>query len=126
MVRRNVVASYQVLIGAGRHAEAAEVARKLIEKLGDDDANTFNALAWAGYLTGSPIAANLAQARMAYELTAGKNVPMVNTLARVLKTLGHAEEAVAVAEQGVANAETDNDREIMAECLEYCREPPAG
>ena len=126
MVRRDVVASYQVLIGVGMHAESAEIARKLIAKLGDDDANTLNALAWAGYLTGSPTNANLAQARMAYELTAGKNIPMVNTLARVLKTLGHGEEAVAVAEQGVADAVTDDGREIMAACLEYCREPPAG
>ena len=126
MVRRNVVASYQVLIGAGMYAEAAEVARNLTRKLGDDDAKTLNALAWAGYATGSPVEANLAQARAAYRLTGGENISMVNTLARVLKTLGHDQEAVAVAEHGVAKAVTDDDRQTMAECLAYCREQPPG
>ena len=126
MVRRDVVASYQVLIGAGIYADAESVARKLIEKLGDGDARVFNSLAWAGYLTASPIEANLAQARRAYELTAGESIPVADTLARILATLGHRDEAIAVAEDGLAKAATDTERETMAACLEYCRERPAG
>lgn len=56
----------------------------------------------------------------------GENIAIVDTLARVLATLGHRDEAIAVAEAGLAKAGTTHDRRTMTGCLEYCREQPAG
>lgn len=124
MLRRGVASSYQVLIGAGRLDEATAVAQRLTDEL--DDAESHNALAWAGYLTGAPVEANLVQARRAFELTDGENIAIVDTLARVLATLGHRDEAISVAEEGLAKAATTHDRRTMAACLEHCRKQPAG
>jgi len=123
-LRDQVAKSYQVLIGAGRLDDAAAIALRLTEAL--DDAETRNALAWAGYLTGSPVEANLAQARRAFEMTGGEDIPIVDTLARILATVGRREEAIEVAEAGLAKADTTRDRAVMNECLEYCREQPSG
>ena len=123
MTRRGVATTYRVLVGAGMHAEAAEVARKLTAKF--DDAKTLNALAWAGYRSGVPVEENLAQAREAFRRTSGEDIPIVDTFARVLAALGHREEAISVAADGLAKASTESHRETMAECLEYCREQPA-
>ena len=86
MLRRDVASSYQVLIGAGRLDEATAVAQRLTEEF--DDAESQNALAWAGYLTGAPVEANPAQARRAFEMTGGDNIAIIDTLARVLAALG--------------------------------------
>ena len=118
MLRQGVVSSYQVLVGAGLLEDAAEVAQRLTEEL--DDAETYNALAWAGYLTGSPVEANLAQARRAFEMTEGQDIAIVDTLARVLATLGHKDEAVSIGEKALLEAETSSDRQVMLYCLEYC------
>ena len=118
MLRDRVASHYQVLVGAGLLEDAAEVAQRLIEEL--DDAETYNALAWAGYLTGSPVEANLAQARRAFEMTESQNIAIVDTLARVLATLGHKDEAVSIGEKALLEAETSSDRQVMLYCLEYC------
>ena len=118
MLRDDVASHYQVLLGAGLLEDAAEIAQRLIEEL--DDAETHNALAWAGYLTGSPVEANLAQARRAFEMTEGKDIAIVDTLARVLATLGHKDEAVSIGEKALLEAETSHDRQVMLYCLEYC------
>ena len=123
MLRRGVASSYQVLIGAGLLDEATGVAHRLTEEL--DDADSYNALAWAGYLTGSPVDANLDQARRAFEMTSGENIAIVDTLARVLAALGHRDNAISVAKEGLAKAATTDDRRIMNNCLEYCRKQPA-
>lgn len=115
--------AYQVLIGAGHLEQATAVAGRLTEAL--EDADSYNALAWAGYLTGSPVEANLDQARRAFEMTGGENIAIVDTLARVLATLGHRDEAISVAEAGLAKAGTTHDRRTMTGCLEYCRKQPA-
>ena len=122
LLRRQVARIYQVLVGAGLLKDAAAVAQQLIEEL--DDAETHNALAWAGYLTGSPVEANLAQARRAFEMTDGKDIAIVDTLARVLAILGHRDEAISAAETGLAKAETSFDRMAMTACLDYCRNHP--
>lgn len=124
MLRRGVASSYQVLIGAGCLDEATAVAQRLTEEL--DDAESHNALAWAGYLTGAPVEANLAQARRAFAMTGGENIAIVDTLARVLATLGHRDEAISVAQDGLAKAGTTHDRQTMEACLVYCRKQPAG
>ena len=123
MLRRGVASSYQVLIGAGLLDEATGVAHRLTEEL--DDADSYNALAWAGYLTGSPVEANLDQARRAFEMTDGENIAIVDTLARVLAALGHRDRAISVAQEGLAKAATTYDRRIMNDCLEYCRKQSA-
>ena len=118
MLRGEVTSSYQVLLGARLLEDAAEVAQRLIKEL--DDAETHNALAWAGYLTGAPVEANLAQARRAFEMTEGKDIAIVDTLARVLATLGYKDEAVSIGEKALVEAETSHDRQVMLYCLEYC------
>ena len=123
MLRQQVVICYQVLVGAGVLEDAAKAAQRLIEEF--DDPQTHNALAWAGYVTGSPVEANLAQARRAFELTEGKDVAIVDTLARLLADLGHMEEAVSIAEEAWREAETSSDRQIMVYCLEYLDDHPA-
>ncbi|MCY3621390.1 MAG: thioredoxin family protein [Gammaproteobacteria bacterium] len=121
LTREAVAACYQVLVGVGEHVQAASIASKLIERL--RDAETLNALAWAGYRTGSPVEENLAMAREAYAQTSGDNLPIVDTFARLLAVMGHRDEAVSIAEAGLAKATSDDDRTLMEQCLEYCRGP---
>lgn len=116
--RQSVAECYQVLIGVGEHETAATVASKLFERL--DDAETLNALAWAGYLTGLPIEVNLEMAREAYKQTGGNKLPIVNTFARLLAVLGDRDEAVSIAKAGLAKATSVEDRTLMNECLEFC------
>ena len=118
LLRRQVASSYQVLVGAGLLEDAAAVAQRLTDEL--DDAETQNVLAWAGYLTGSPVEANLVQARRAFELSGGENVAIMDTLARVLASLSHRDEAISVAESGLRKAETPHDRQAMTDCLDFC------
>lgn len=119
--REGVAACYEVLVGVGEHEAAGTIATDLIGKL--DDAETLNALAAAGYRSGSPIEKNLAMAREAYAETGGEDFPIVDTFARLLAAMGHRAEAVSVAEAGLAKAASDDDRTLMKQCLEYCRRP---
>lgn len=117
--RQSVAACYQVLVGVGEHEEATSIANQLIERI--DDAETLNALARAGYRAGSPVEEHLTMAREAYAQTGGDSLPIVDTLARLLAVMGRRDEAVSVAEAGLAKATTDDDRTLMEQCLEYCR-----
>lgn len=121
LTRQSVAACYQVLVGVGEHVGAASIADKLIKRL--DDAETLNALAWAGYLTGSPVEENLAMARQAWAQTGGDSPPIVDSYARLLAAMGHRDEAISVAEAGLAKATSDDDRTLLEQCLEYCRGP---
>ena len=121
LTRQSVAACYQVLVGVGEHVEAESIAAKLIERL--DDAETLNALAWAGYLTGSPVDGSLAMAREAHAQTGGDNLHIVDTFARLLAVMGHRDEAISITEAGLAKATSDDDRTLMERCLEYCRGP---
>ena len=124
VLRSSLASSYQVLIGAGLLDDAAALAQRATAEL--DDAETRNALAWAGYLTGKPVEANLAQAREAFAMTGGEDIAIVDTFARVLAALGRRDEAIAVAQAGLDKATTSHDRRTMAACLDYCRKPTAG
>ena len=53
-------------------------------------------------------------------MTEGQNIAIVDTLARVLATLGHKDEAVSIGEKALLEAETSSDRQVMLYCLEYC------
>ncbi|MYJ76136.1 MAG: hypothetical protein F4089_14045 [Gammaproteobacteria bacterium] len=115
---------YEILIGTGQSEHAGAIATRLIATL--DDANTRNALALAGYRTGSPVEENLAYAQEAFEMTGGEDLHIVDTLARLLANFKRGDEAIAVAEAGLEKAETAAERQLMNACLEYCRKQPAG
>ncbi|MBN1491602.1 MAG: thioredoxin fold domain-containing protein [Phycisphaerae bacterium] len=88
---REVGRYYEIFLGVGRLDDAAQVAQRLIDF--DDDAQTYNSLAWHGYRTGKPIPANVEQARKAFELTEGTSAAVIDTLARVLHATGQGAEA---------------------------------
>ncbi|MDE0422956.1 MAG: hypothetical protein OXK76_18980 [Gammaproteobacteria bacterium] len=115
---------YEILIGTGQSEHAGAIATRLIATL--DDAKTRNALALAGYRTGSPVEENLVYAQEAFAMTGGENLHIVDTLARLLASFKRRDEAIAVAEAGLEKAETTAERELMNACLEYCRKRPAG
>ena len=124
LTRQSVAGCYEVLVGVREYEEATSIAGQLIERV--HDAETLNALARAGYRTGSPIEENLAMARVAHAQTGGDSLPIVDTLARLLAVMGHRDEAVSVAEAGLAKATSDDDRTLMEQCLDYCRDEDAG
>lgn len=123
-LRRDIARSYEILIGTGELEEAGKIGARLIAML--DDAKTRNALAWAGYRSGSPVEENLVYAEEAFEMTGGQNLHVVDTLARLLASFKRRDEAIAVAEAGLGKAETTAERELMNACLEHCRKQPAG
>lgn len=123
-LRRNIARSYEILIGTGELEEAGKIGARLIATL--DDAKTRNALAWAGYRSGSPVEENLVYAEEAFEMTGGENLHVVDTLARLLASFKRRDQAIAVAEAGLEKAQTTAERELMDSCLEYCRKQPAG
>jgi thioredoxin 1 len=102
---------YQVLIGVGKNEQAAGLAERVLRF--DASAETYNALAWAGYLTGKPIKENLAQARKAHELSGGKSAAIIDTLARVLDKLGHKDEARTLVEGAIRRLESADDRSML-------------
>ena len=123
-LRGSIARSYEILIGTGQREEASKIAARLVAAL--DDAKTRNALASAGYRSGSPVEESLVYAREAFEMTGGDNLHVVDTLARLLAGFKRRDEAIAVAETGLEKAETPAERELMNACLEYCRKQPAG
>ena len=106
---------YEVLIGIGKHDAADRVARKALEVY--DGPETYNALAWAGYLTDHPTDANLAQARKAYDLTDGKDAAIVDTLVRVLGKLDQQEEACKILQRATADHPEGAAHEVIAQCV---------
>jgi thioredoxin 1 len=110
-----VSALYQVLIGLGHEAEAAKVADRLVKTV--DPTEAYNALAWAGYLTGKPTETNLEQARKANELAKGQNIAVIDTLARILNARGQKKEAIALAREGLNKSVTYQERQMMEACV---------
>ncbi|UCG34030.1 MAG: hypothetical protein JSU68_05210, partial [Phycisphaerales bacterium] len=107
-----VASSYhQVLLGVGKNEQAAALAERVLKF--DDSAETYNALAWAGYLTGKPIEENLAQARKAHGLSGGNDAAIIDTLARVLDKLGHEEEARLLVEEATRRLDSPDDRSML-------------
>ena len=80
-------------------------------------AETYNALAWAAYLSGKPLPENLTQVRRAYELAGEDNVMVLDTLGRVMHLLGRIDEAIARCEKALRKAKTEQDRFILQQCL---------
>ncbi len=106
---------YQILEGLGRTQDAAKVAARLIELL--DEPDTYNALAWNGYLSGKPTPADLEYARKADQLTEGKDIGVIDTLARLLHALGKKDEAIQTAERGVRLATGWQEQALIQETL---------
>lgn len=101
---------YEVYLGLGKTMYARDVASKAIKLI--DDAETYNTLAWHGYLTGKPFEANLEQAKKAYDLTEGRAAHIVDTYARVLNKLGKHDEACTVLREAL-HATTDDQQEKL-------------
>lgn len=114
---------YQVLIGLHKLEEAEKLAARILSL--HDSAETYNALAWNGYLTGSPVEANVAQARKAHELTGGSQVAIIDTLARVLYARGKKPEAVAVVQDAKGRLQEPGEQAILDECLADFGPPPS-
>lgn len=110
-----VPAYYQVLAGLGRTEDAAKVAARLIELA--DQAETYGVLAWNGYLSGKPTPADLEYARKADQLTEGKDIGVIDTLARLQHALGRKEEAIQTAERGVRIATGWQEQALIEETL---------
>ena len=110
-----VPAYYQVLAGLGRTDDAAKVAARLIELA--DQAETYGVLAWNGYLSGKPTPADLEYARKADQLTEGKDIGVIDALARLLHALGKKEEAIQTAERGVRLATGWQEQALIQETL---------
>lgn len=119
-IRRSLVDTickyYEVLVGVGKTEEAAKLAERALKA--DDSAKTYNSLAWHGYLTGSPIEANLEQAREAHEMTHGEDASIIDTLARVLDALGDRTEACALLQKARKDHDSGRDRKILRTCSE--------
>ncbi len=112
---QNVSQYYQVLIGLQRYDEAEAAAQRLLKAAPGPE--TYNNLAWSGYLTGKPVEANVTQAREAYVLTEGRDVAIIDTLARVLNARGQRDEAVEVIEDAMKRLTSPGEQEVLAECL---------
>jgi hypothetical protein len=104
-----------VLAGLGRTDDAAKVAARLIELA--DQAETYGVLAWNGYLSGKPTPADLEYARKADQLTEGKDIGVIDALARLLHALGKKEEAIQTAERGVRLATGWQEQALIQETL---------
>ncbi len=105
---------YQVLIGVKNLAEAEKLADRALKI--DESAQTYNALAWNGYVTGTPIDANVQQARRAHERTNGRDAAVIDTLARVLAATGQTAEACQVVKDGIEKCQEGQSREILRAC----------
>lgn len=114
---------YEVLLGLGRHEEADALATRLLEAA--PGADTLNALAWAGYLTGQPTKQHLKQARQAYETSFGNSAAIVDTLARIMALRGQRAEAVNLLEQGLKTSRLPSENEILRRCRDEIRSAPA-
>ena len=108
---------YQVFVGLERQEAADALAARLLETA--PGAQTLNALAWAGYLTGKPSEKHLAQARQASKLTGGRSVAILDTLARILAVLGQHEEAVTLIRDALDIAHQPREIDLLKETLEY-------
>lgn len=114
---------YQILIGLKRLEEADKLAQRLLAVNGG--AQTYNALAWNGYLTGAPVEANVTQARKAYEMTQGNDAAIVDTLARILDARGQRREAISIVREAGQRVTDPAGQEVLDECLRDLGGSPA-
>lgn len=106
---------YQALVGARKNARAEEMAQLVLSL--DNGPDTYNTLAWQGYLTNAPTEANLEQARKADELSKGEDGAITDTLARILHKLGSEEEACALLRKRVMGASIKENSQILTDTV---------
>lgn len=116
MLVEQVCEYYQILIGLKRMDEAEKLAQRLLAV--NQSADTYNGLAWHGYLTGAPVEANVVQARKAYEMTQGQDAAIVDTLARVLHARGQRDEAIRVVRDASARLTSERDQTVVEELFD--------
>jgi thiol-disulfide isomerase/thioredoxin len=107
---------YKVLVALEKHPEADALAKQILTV--DDSAPMYNALAWSAYEAGKVTETNLQQARKALELSGGKEVGIIDTLARILNQLGKKDEAVKLVKDALADAPAGFERNVLEQCLE--------
>ncbi len=105
---------YQVLVGVKKTQLARSVAAKALEI--DSSSETYNDLAWNGYLTGVPLMDNLEQARKAAEMTKYENIAILDTLIRVLHALNENTEACQLLHKAMVIVDTQFDKQILEDC----------
>ena len=111
----SALAYYRVLTALGRHPDADALARRLVKL--EESLTMYNMLAWTAYETGRVTETHLAYARKAYEMAGGKDVGVVDTLARVLHRLGRKDEAIKLVTDALEWAQPGFERNFLRQCL---------
>ena len=111
---------YQLYLGLKKTDEAGKIAEKILAI--NHNASTYHSMAKAGYLSGSPISKNLAQAQKANERSEGKDVEIIDTLARVLNALGQKGEAISVLDEAKLRFRAEEDLEKLEACRKALNE----
>ncbi len=105
---------YQVAIGAKKPEKANAIAERILKF--DNSADTLNILAWSGYLTQTPVPANLEQAKQAYEMTRGKDGSVVDTYVRLLYEFNKKAEAKKILDKGLKEVQDPQERQMLLNC----------
>jgi hypothetical protein len=111
---------YQALLGAGRTEEARLLAQHILDF--DQSSDTYHELAWQGYLSGKPLPECLDYAQKALEQApADKRANLIDTVARLMASLGRGQDGFNLCERALADAKDDRDRWILSNCVEEIR-----
>ena len=111
---------YQVLLGVDRQEDAVRLAERVLQF--DAGAKTYNALAWAGYLTGRATEANLSQAEKAMELSNGESMAILDTYVRILKQLDRGDEALKALQTGKEKITGDQEQDQLDQLEQELRD----
>jgi thioredoxin-like negative regulator of GroEL len=108
-------AYYEILVGLKRHAQGKALADRLLEI--DARPATYAMLASRGDHSGETTDAQVAFARKGMELSEGRDVAVVETLARLLGKMGRCTQARDVVEQAVEKIKDTRSRSLLMKCL---------
>ncbi|HNO77642.1 MAG TPA: thioredoxin domain-containing protein [Phycisphaerae bacterium] len=114
MIVEEIAKYYEVLMGVEDVIGAARLADQALEI--DDSEETYNLLAWHGYLSGKPIPANVTQAQKAFEMSNESSAAILDTLVRVLDALDKTKEACELLSAKEAKFESERDRALIKSC----------
>ncbi len=114
---------YRIFLGLGKDSEATEIANRLISI--DPGAQTYQALAEAGFDSGRFTDEILQYARAAHRMTGGLDAKAVMVLARLLaRQSPNSPEAIRIINKGIEQAATENSKKALQECLAEIDAPP--
>lgn len=114
MIIEDIAKYYEILLGVKDTEGAARLATQALEI--DDSQETYNLLAWHGYLSGKPIPANVTQAQKAFEMSNESSAAILDTLVRVLDALDKTKEACELLGAKEAAFESERDRALIKSC----------